>query len=229
MWLSEKQANYVCKKVEEGEVINVNTMKHELEQDLDREEDNPYKRVILNKVYKDEDKTPQMEDWSIFSDNIRYVQHDKKTPHILDLNALDYQLHRELYCKLKGEESETLDIDFGINPETLKTNYLDLYEDVHAEMVYTNRSDENSDLSTTYLGQTKMTWDMKIKAEERFPITKQGFTSGKLLDGIACQILLHTGMTKSYMSKSYYLRCKCLHALPKFASNTQRIQVGNRQ
>ena len=31
------------------------------------------------------------------------------------------------------------------------------------------------------------------------------------------------------MSKSYYLGCKGLHALPKFASNTQRIQVGNGQ
>ena len=31
------------------------------------------------------------------------------------------------------------------------------------------------------------------------------------------------------MSKSYYLRCKTLHALPKFSSNPQRIQVGNGQ
>ena len=60
-----------------------------------------------------------MEYWSIFSDNVRYVQHDKKTPHKLDLRTLDYQLHIELYCKLKEGESETLDIDFGINPETL--------------------------------------------------------------------------------------------------------------
>ena len=52
---------------------------------------------------------------------------------------------------------------------------------------------------------------------------------GKLLDGTECQILLDTGGTKSYMSKSYYLRCKTLHALPKFSSNTQRIQVGNGQ
>ena len=44
-----------------------------------------------------------------------------------------------------------------------------------------------------------------------------------------CQILLDTGATKSYMSKSYYLRCKTLYALPKFSSNTQRIQVGNGQ
>ena len=31
------------------------------------------------------------------------------------------------------------------------------------------------------------------------------------------------------MSKSHYLRCKSLHLLPKFASETQRIHVGNGQ
>ena len=31
------------------------------------------------------------------------------------------------------------------------------------------------------------------------------------------------------MSKSYHLRCKVFHGLPKFASKTQRIQVGNGQ
>ena len=31
------------------------------------------------------------------------------------------------------------------------------------------------------------------------------------------------------MSKSYYLKCKSLHNLPKFALKTQRIQVGNGQ
>ena len=31
------------------------------------------------------------------------------------------------------------------------------------------------------------------------------------------------------MSKSYYLHCKSLYSLPKFASQTQRIQVGNGQ
>ena len=50
---------------------------------------------------------------------------------------------------------------------------------------------------------------------------------GKLLDDTDCQILLNTGMSKSYMSKLYYLKGKTLHTLPKFASNMQRIQVGN--
>ena len=117
-----------------------------------------------------------------------------KRPNTSYLNTLDYQLHKELYCKLKGEESKTLDFDFGVDPETVKTNYLDLYEDIHAEIIYTNRFDENSDLSTTYLGQTKMTRDIKIKAEVMFSLTGQGFTSEKLLDGTACQILLDTGV-----------------------------------
>ena len=52
---------------------------------------------------------------------------------------------------------------------------------------------------------------------------------GKLLDGIECQILLDTGASKSFMSKSHYLHCTSLHSLPKFASRTQRIQVGNGQ
>ena len=71
MSLSEKQADYVYKNVEDGKVINVNMLKQELEQDLDREDGNPYKKVVLNKVYRDEDKTPQVENWSIFTDQIK--------------------------------------------------------------------------------------------------------------------------------------------------------------
>ena len=130
---------------------------------------------------------------------------------------------------MRGEERETLDVDFGIYPDILISKYLDMYEGVYAEMVYANKFNENSDLSTTYLGQTKMTRETKIKAEERCPIPSQGFASGKLLDGTEYQILVDTGATKSYMSKSYYLQCKALHALPKLSSNIQRIQMGNGQ
>ena len=65
--------------------------------------------------------------------------------------------------------------------------------------------------------------------EQKFSILKSGYTLGKLMDETDCQILLDTGASKSFMSKSYYLHCKTLHSLPKFASKTQRIQVGNGQ
>ena len=68
-----------------------------------------------------------------------------------------------------------------------------------------------------------------IKAEESYPISEQGFVIGKLMNGEEYQILLDMGVSKSYMSKSYYLKCKSLHKLPKFASKTQIIQVGNGQ
>ena len=74
-----------------------------------------------------------------------------------------------------------------------------------------------------------MTRETTIKSEENFAIPEQGHMVGKLLDETECQILLDTGASKSYVSKSYYLRCKSLHSLPKFTSKTQRIQVGNGQ
>ena len=212
--MTEKQTDYLFKTVEEGNIINSKTMMYETAQN---QGDNPYKNVVLNKVFREEDKSLEMRNWSIFSNKIRYVQHEQKTPPKLDIDTLDYRHHKELYLKLKEEERETLDIDFGMYPDILKSKYLDMYEGVYAEMVYANKFNENSDLSTTYLGQTKMTTDTKIKAEEKFPITSQGFASGKLLDGTECQILLDTGATKSYMSKPYYLQCKTLHALPKFS------------
>ena len=69
----------------------------------------------------------------------------------------------------------------------------------------------------------------KLKAEESFPISENGYTLGRLLDGTKCQLLLDTGASKSFMSKSFYMQCKSLHNLPIFTSTMQRIQVGNGQ
>ena len=206
MCLTERQTDHVYKAIEEGNMINTKTITCESMtcETNQCQDDNPYKRVVLNNVFKEPDKSPEMKSWSIFSYNVRYVQHDQISQN-LNIDTLDYRDHKELYLKLKEEERETLDVDFGLYPDITKSRYLDVYEGVYAEMVYANKFNENSDLSTTYLGQIGMKRDTKIKAEERFPITGQGFASGKLLDGMECQILLDTGATKSYMSKSYYL------------------------
>ena len=91
------------------------------------------------------------------------------------------------------------------------------------------RFNKNSDLSMTYLGRSNMVRDHKIVAEERFPLSEQGYTTGKLLDSTECQILLDTGASKSFMAKSHCLHCKSLYLLPEFMSEIQRIQVGNGQ
>ena len=107
--------------------------------------------------------------------------------------------------------------------------YWDRYEGVKSEILNTTRFDKNSDLRTTYLGKTNMVRDHKLVAEERFPMSENRYTTGKLLDSTECQTLSVTGASKSFMSKSHYLCCKSLYSLPKFMSKTQRIQVGNRE
>ena len=83
-----------------------------------------------------------------------------------------------------------------------------MYDGLRSEVLCTTKVDENSYLSTTYLGRLDMTRSDKIKAEERFPMSEQGYTVGKLLDVTECQILLDIGASKSFMSKTHYLRCK---------------------
>ena len=51
---------------------------------------------------------------------VRYIQHGQVTPQNLHIDTLDYREHNELYFKLKGEEIETLDVDFGLYPDILK-------------------------------------------------------------------------------------------------------------
>ena len=107
------------------------------------------------------------------------------------------------------EEKYSIEVDFGPTPDILKEEYLDnVYKGIQSEIVNTTRSDENSDLSTTYLGKSDRSKNDKLKAEKSFPVSEQGYTLGKLLDGTECQLLLDTGASKSFMSKSFYMHCK---------------------
>ena len=117
----------------------------------EEEEINPYEKVVLNNVNRDDVKTVQMEYWSILSDIVKYVQHDKesKTLHDWNVKTLDCKTPGKIYDKLKGKQRQTLDMDFGDSSGVLRTNYLDMYKGVQAEVVYSTRFGECSDLSTT--------------------------------------------------------------------------------
>ena len=171
-----------------------------------------------------------MKEWSILSDHVKYVTFNgSKTFNNLNIDQLNYRQDIALYRELQDKELVNTDVNFGSSPDRLKAEYLDVYEGIYAEIVSSDRLDEDTDLSTMYLGQVNMTQEMEVKAKENFPITMCGYTKGKLLDGTECDILVDTGTSKSYMSKSYIMRSKSLHSLPKFTSTTTRIQVGNGQ
>ena len=72
------------------------------------------------------------------------------------------------------------------------------------EVINTDKFDEDTDISTTYLGQVDMTRNTEVKAEENFSMTARGYTRGHLLDGTDCDVLIYTGASKSYMSKSFF-------------------------
>ena len=131
--------------------------------------------------------------------------------------------------KPNTEDREFRELDFGTTQQEFHEEYMDIYEGIQSEIVSATQFDENSNLSTTYLRRVDKENKNKLRAEESFPISEHGYTSGRLLDATECQLLLDMGANKSFMSKSFYMCCKSLHSLPKFASRTQRIQVGNGQ
>ena len=124
-----------------------------------------------------------MEQWSILSDNIVYVRLVGNGDMLgIDIKMVDYWDHRRIYRQMGKEEGQKMDIDFGESPNVLKDKYMDVYEDVFAEVVTTNRFDENVDLSTTYLGRIGMKQKDIMKAEESFPISEQGFIMGRNIE-----------------------------------------------
>ena len=90
-------------------------------------------------------------------------------------------------------------------PKILCKEYLDIYEGIQSEIVNTTRYDENSDLSTTYLGMSDKTRNDILKAEESFPISEHGYTLGKLLDGTECQLLLDTDVSKLFIQNHFHV------------------------
>ena len=220
--------------MEASEMINTDTIQQETEQEeqlnkIDHKngETNPCQELIVNNAEKIEPLMMQMEQWSILSNILNYIQHVRHHTmnHTFNIRAMNkYKSNPEA-----KEEKDFMELDFGSTPHKLCKEYLDVYEGIQSEIVNTKRFDENSDLRMTYLGRSNKARNDKFKVEESFPISEHGYTLGKLLDGTECQLLLDTGASKSFMSKSFYIRCKSLHYLPKFASKMQRIQVGNGQ
>ena len=120
----------------------------------------------------------QMEQWSILSNVLNYIQYDKhpKNYHSLSISTVNKEKCRT--PDIKEEERDMLELDFGHTPNKLKEEYLNVYKGILSEILSTTRFNENSDLSTTYLGKVDNSQNNKIKAEESFPISEHGYTMG---------------------------------------------------
>ena len=202
--LTREQASYIYKKVETGEVINTDTIQEiEQEKQLGKIDDtsretNPYKELVVNNAEKIEPLMTQMEQWSILSNILNYVQHSRfnSMNHTQDVKAMNK------YKSKLNVDREFAELDYGTMPQRLQEEYMDIYEGINSEIVSSSsiRFDKNSDISTTYLGRIGKENQNTLKAEESFPISENGNTLGRLLDGTEFQLLLDTGASKSFMS-----------------------------
>ena len=82
--MTPQQTNFVYKKVELGSLINKNTIKEELDAavELERMDNNSrdknlYKELIVNNASRVDRALTQIEQWSILSNIINYVQYSK--------------------------------------------------------------------------------------------------------------------------------------------------------
>ena len=147
---------YIYKKVETVGMINTDMVQQEIEQekqlskmDDDNDEVNPYRELVVNNAEKVEMPKTQMEQWSILSNLLNYVQHSK-------FNSMNHSLSVKPVNRYKtksNEEREFREVDFGTVTQSLQGKYLDVYDGIQSDIVSLSTFDKNSDISMTYLGR----------------------------------------------------------------------------
>ena len=184
--LTENQAKLVYDKTESGDELEIRKIVSQQsnlpfpKQVKEKKEVNMYEKVLISDVNAIKNNL-QMEQCSILSDNIVYIRSEGKyIMNGIDIKTIDYRDHKRMYRKMGKEEGEWLNIDFGKSPEILRDKYMDMYEEIYAEVVTMSKFDENVDLSTTYLGKIGMKGEDVMKAGGNFPISEQGFVIGRI-------------------------------------------------
>ena len=82
-----------------------------------------------------------MEEWSIWSNMLNYIQYDKhpKDFHNLGISTVNiYKSHSDIKV-----QKDIIEVDFGPTLNMLKEEYLDVYKGIQSVIVSTTRFDEN--------------------------------------------------------------------------------------
>ena len=108
--MTVKQANYIYRKVELGNLIIKSVMRQEIDQDLELDkmddtngDENPYRELIVNNAGKIDTTLSQMEQWSIPSNVISYVQYDKNP---LNFHSMSVRPINKMKNKIKSKDEK---------------------------------------------------------------------------------------------------------------------------
>ena len=124
--------------METGKMINAATIQQEIDQgdqlnimDDTNGEINPYHELIVNKAERIEPLMMQMEQWSILSNVLNCIQHDRHHTgnHTLNIKAVNKHRNKSE----KKEEKEPVELDFCSTPLKLHEEYLDVYEGIQSD------------------------------------------------------------------------------------------------
>ena len=100
--LTEDQAQHIYKKVESGNKVNIDTINQEMGQDFNILDDisgdiNPYHKIIVNNVERQDTICLQIEQWSILSNMVNYIEYDRhpKNFYSLDIKAVGQKIYKK--------------------------------------------------------------------------------------------------------------------------------------
>ena len=131
--MTPQQTNFIYKKIELGSLINKSTIKEELDADLELDridnnngDKNPYKELIVNNTDRVEMSQSQMEQWSILSNVINYVQQSKnpRNFHFMTIKPLKFNKK----FKDKDKNGFLLMVNLVKSSHRSREEYLDRYE-----------------------------------------------------------------------------------------------------
>ena len=190
--ISHELTNLRYNEVENNDVLRIETMKQELcvpekkenQIELDKEQEkNPYETLLIQGIEEEELKPGhmQMVKWSVLSDVVKHVQYSQYSiiHYKLEVKAPGERCGTKLFKTLQDVERQIKKISFDLNTESLKQDYLDTFEGIKSDVMYTTQYEENSEIGKTYLGVTKMRRQDELKAEHKAPITEDSYRPKK--------------------------------------------------
>ena len=199
---------------------------------------NPYEAALLHQLQEESEmpteieqyypkaktqNTHRMDEWSVLGTQMHYVQHPHSGNGGLTLNQCEEKIANQIISKIESPKEMSLQGDSNV----VKEVFHDKFEDVVHHLHFTEKFIDSRDISTTYLGVENLTLKDFHVAECTFPIYSNSHTWGQLVGGSPLDILLDTGASKCYMSKTFFDRNESLHKLPRYKTNIQGLRVGS--
>ena len=87
----------------------------------------------MNIAEKTDTILSQMEQWSILSNIVNYIQYDRHPKNFCNLNIRAVKKEKYKSKSITEKERQMLELDFGDMPEKLKEEYLDIYDGIQSE------------------------------------------------------------------------------------------------